>query len=241
MRYCRQGVSRSLRLFLIVSFSLFLSACANTATKSSITTLYEKEENLKILLMPIDVELSVLTAGGLLEPRSDWTEAAEKHMETALEKYQTDRGAKLVSFDSDKNKDFEPMIAEIERLHSAVGISILTHEYIPALKLPSKAEKFDWTLGNDVSVLKDQYDADYALFVFVRDSYSSSERIALTVVAALLGVGIQNGQQIGFASLVDLNTGKVSWFNRLFSATGDLRTAESAAETVDTLLAGLPQ
>jgi hypothetical protein len=235
------GLSLYIRLPIVFSFLLFLSACANTATKSSISNLYQKQDDLKILLMPIDVELSVLTAGGVLEPRSDWTEAAMKHMKTALSKYQTDRGAKLINFEIGDQQEVAPLIAEIERLHSAVGISILTHEFVPALKLPSKDESFDWSLGTDVTVLKEKYDADYALFVFVRDSYSSSGRVALTVVAALLGVGIANGQQVGFASLVDLDTGKVSWFNRLFSTTGDLRTEEPAAETVKTLLAGLPQ
>ena len=39
------------------------------------------------------------------------------------------------------------------------------------------------------------------------------------------------GQQVGFASLVDLNSGQVVWFNRLARETGDLRTADEAAET----------
>ncbi len=234
-------MSRYFRLSITFSFIIFLTACATSTTKSSISTLYDKQDDLKILLMPIDVELSVLTAGGVLEPRSDWTEAAMQHMKVALNKYQTDRGAKLIPYEQVDSQDLAPVIAEIERLHSAVGVSILTHEYIPALKLPSKGESFDWSLGSDVAVLKEKYDADYALFVFVRDSYSSSGRVALTVVAALLGVGIANGQQVGFASLVDLDTGKVSWFNRLYSATGDLRTEEPAAETVQALLAGLPQ
>jgi hypothetical protein len=46
---------------------------------------------------------------------------------------------------------------------------------------------------------------------------------------------------VGFASLVDLETGNVVWFNRLARAAGDLRTEPAARETIQTLIAGLPQ
>lgn len=234
----RTGSVSSFRLLIVISL-LLLSACATTTNKSSITTL--NKTNPKILLMPIDVELSVLTAGGMLEPRADWTEAAQKHMRQALKNYQLQRGGKLVQLDNAEQEDLGKFIADIERLHSAVGTSILIHEFNAQFKLPTKADKFEWTLGTGIAELQQYQQADYALFLFVRDSYSSSGRILLTIAASLLGVGVANGQQIGFASLVDLNTGEVTWFNRLFSTTGDLRTLESAEKTISTLLDGLPQ
>jgi hypothetical protein len=56
------------------------------------------------------------------------------------------------------------------------------------------------------------------------------------MVGALLGAGIPGGSQVGFASVVDLKTGDIVWFNRLVRTTGDLRTAEAATETVDALV-----
>ena len=55
--------------------------------------------------------------------------------------------------------------------------SILTHHY-GVLKLPNKDGKFDWTLGEGVKALREDADADYALFVFLRDSYASAGRKA---------------------------------------------------------------
>ena len=52
---------------------------------------------------------------------------------------------------------------------------------------------------------------------------------------------MQGGEQHGFASLVDLRSGDIVWFNRLLSVVGDLRTEEPAAKTVSQLLEGLPQ
>jgi hypothetical protein len=74
----------------------------------------------------------------------------------------------------------------------------------------------------------------------VRDSYASAERQAAMVVLAFVGVGLGGGMQVGYASLVDLNTGQVLWFNRLLRARGDLREADKAAETVNALLEEFP-
>jgi hypothetical protein len=57
---------------------------------------------------------------------------------------------------------------------------------------------------------------------------------------ALLGVGIGGGMQIGYASLVDLNSGRVVWFNQLVRPSGDLREPEKAAETLNALLGQFP-
>ena len=81
------------------------------------------------------------------------------------------------------------------------------------------------------------------MFVWVRDSYASGERKAAMVALAILSMGnivLGGGVQTGYASLVDLKTGRVLWFNQLFSATGDLRETEPAIKTVENLMAGFP-
>jgi hypothetical protein len=82
--------------------------------------------------------------------------------------------------------------------------------------------------------------ARYGLFVWVRDSYATAERKAAMVALALLGVGVSGGVQTGYASLVDLQTGRVVWFNRLARATGDLREAAAAKESIEALLSNFP-
>jgi hypothetical protein len=126
------------------------------------------------------------------------------------------------------------------KLHRAVGVSIIQHKYFEPLLLPTKEDVFDWGLGPDVQMLRDEYNAHYALFIYMRDSYSSPGRVAMTVALAALGVGVQGGTQSGFASLVDLGSGEVVWFNRLLRGTGDLRTPEPAREAMAVLLKGFP-
>ena len=135
---------------------------------------------------------------------------------------------------------------QLIKLHGVVGNSILIQRYRPELMLPTKRKikTLDWSLGQAVRPLRKRYDADYALFIFVRDSYATEGRAALMMVTAILSMGRfipGGGAQIGFASLVDLQSGEIVWFNPLARAEGDLRTAGPAKETVKQLLTGLPK
>ena len=95
------------------------------------------------------------------------------------------------------------------------------HTLAETTALPTKKE-FDWSLGSGTRALADEYDADYALFVTMRDSFASGGRAALIVFGAILGVGIRGGSRYGFASLVDLRTGDIVWFNQLASGLGNV-------------------
>ncbi len=190
----------------------------------------------KVVLVEPDVELGALEASGSVEPRADWTATAHKFIYTDVAAHLAKQGAALVGADVLR----DPHEIQVAKLHGAVGQAILLHLYNPQLKLPSKGDALDWTLGPGANVLRDHYGADYALFVYVRDSYTSTGRAMLMIGAALFGVGVAGGQQIGFASLVDLRTGNIVWFNRIMNNNGDLRTAGPAQKTVDELLKELP-
>lgn len=227
------------RAVVVVALCGFLSACATQTFKTTENLNWDSTKH-KVLLMPMDVRLSELSAGGVLEPKADWTLEAEKHITAAVnEFFRTERSVNLATTD-DWVKQAELPI-QLVKLHEAVGGSIALHAYLPQLKLPNKGDKFDWTLGSDAKILKDHYGADYALFLFVRDSYTSAGRAAVIVIGAIFGVGIPGGQQVAFASLVDLDTGDVVWFNRLARGAGDLRTAGPAKDTVKLILDKFPK
>ncbi|HEX2117356.1 MAG TPA: hypothetical protein VHM01_23370 [Alphaproteobacteria bacterium] len=229
-------------LFVVALCALTLAGCA-TQSHQQITALKRTEvQQPRILLMPLNVELSEMSAAGLLEPKAEWTGAAQKHIVTALRAEKAKRSIQMLEFEEDKAPaDQRDDLLQLTKLHGAVGQSIMAHQYVEPLALPTKQGKFEWSLGPSTRALKDVYGADYALFVFVRDSYASAGRAAVIVLGAILGVGIPGGAQVGFASLVELETGNVVWFNRLARPSGDLRTEAAAQETVQTLIAGLPQ
>jgi hypothetical protein len=187
--------------------------------------------------MPVDVELFSISAGGVPEPRADWTEAAQRHLGAALHKKAEQLGVKASELSERDADDF----AEISALHAAVARAIEVHHMIGGrLALPTKAAKLDWSLGEAVMPVRERSGADYALFVWMRDSYASAERKAAMVIFAVLGVALTGGTQTGYASLVDLRSGQVMWFNRLARTHGDLRDPLAAEESLESLLNGFP-
>jgi hypothetical protein len=228
--------------FLVAALVVATVAGCVTKANSQIDALKRPAGQPRIVLMPVDVELSELTAGGLHEPRADWTDSAKRNLAAAFQTEKTALGLDLVEFDdSALPQERRDALNQVSKLHGAIGATIELHQYVDAAQLPTKRGRMDWTIGKSVQELRAVQDADYAMFVFVRDSYTSAGRAAVMVAAAVLGVGIQGGAQVGFVSLVDLETGDIVWFNRLLRGSGDLRTPEPARETARTLLAGLPK
>lgn len=221
---------------------LAVTACAPGTALRSADPLPTGNKPATILLVEPDVELSLLTASGLEEPNAEWTARGLANVRGALDAYLGEHHDRVVAY---RPPEHDPArlheFRQLMKLHSAVGLTILQAKYIPALALPTKpGEHLDWTLGAEARRLRQAYGADYALFTYVRDSYASSGRVAAIVVMALFGVGIPGGVQAGFASLVDLRSGEIVWFNRLVRQAGDLRTPGPAREAVDLLLTGLP-
>ncbi|MDJ0935761.1 MAG: hypothetical protein QNJ06_12085 [Kiloniellales bacterium] len=231
---------RMSRWFAVLFVGLGLSACVQVPGTVRLDPSAQPMRGAKVLIMQPDVEVSELTVGGLLEPNAAWTAAAERNIDRALERVLAEQGANWVHLNPKGKLIRTPAVSQLVKLHGAVGASILFHGYPGGIPLLNKNGKFDWTLGQDAAILGRAYKADYALFVYFRDSFSSDARVALNVLTAIVGAGVRGGQQLGFASLVDLRTGKIVWFNIMARGTGDLREAEAAVDASQVLLAELP-
>lgn len=218
---------------------VFASACATQTLKQTDQLVAKRPDaGQRIVVVAPDVELSELTAGGLTVPNAEWTEKAQGNIKAEIQRILADSNANVL-YASDLNEPGTESETEVQlvKLHEIVGASIILSRF---QALPTKKDVFDWSLGPDSKALREEYGADYGLFLFVRDSYSSAGRVAVMVFAAILGVGVQGGTQAGYASLVDLSTGEIVWFNTLGRGTGDLREPGPAAETVNLLLANFP-
>lgn len=231
------------RLGIAIACGAILAGCVQTRQYAD-TQFTPPAGDYKLLVMRPDVSVGSVTTGGLVEPRADWTEGARARLIEALRVQQAGRGGNVRILD---RRDSLPgvsaeTIAELERLHFAVGNSIATHKYLGD-DLPTKRHKgLDWTLGEEAVALGRQTGMDYALFLHAEDSFASTGRVALAVLGAagcIVGFcapDIGGGSQFAYASLVDLHTGEVVWFNVLQSRIGDIRTDQGAAAMVERLL-----
>jgi hypothetical protein len=239
---CRQGMRLRRSACAVLLGCALLCGCTTTdvRTASDASGAPLKVHGSVVLIEP-DIELYEVMAGGIQEPRPAWTEAARAAYPAAVRALLTTHGTTLLP-------DFSvpPAVAPTDRmrqlllLNQAVASSIVLHSQ-PDADLATKHGRLDWTLGPGVSVLRDATGADYALFTYIRDSYTGNGRAALRVVGALLLAGdIGGGEQVGLASLVDLRTGQVVWFNLLHDENGDLRSMDGARATVVSLLKQVP-
>ena len=228
---------------LVALAALLAGGCVQTRQYAD-TQFAPPSGNYKLLVMRPDVSVGSVTTGGMTEARADWTEAARDKLITALRAQQAGRGGNVLILD---RRDALPgisaeTIAELERLHGAVGNSIALHKYLGE-NLPTKRGRgLDWTLGSQAVLLGQRTGMDYALFLHAEDSFASTGRVALQVLGiagCFVGFCAPNmggGSQFAYASLVNLRTGEVVWFNVLQSKIGDIRTDAGAAEMVERLL-----
>jgi hypothetical protein len=195
-----------------------------------------------VVIIEPNIELTEVLAGGVQEPRREWSEAARRLYPAEVHRRLAAAGTRqLPDFDVPDSLPPESRLGQVLRLNDAVSMSVLAYTS-PGNQLATKRGKqLDWTLGAGVEELRKATGADYALFTYIRDSYASGGRTALRVATLLLlGGDIGGGRQIGVTTLVDLRTGQVVWFNFQAKQSGDLRDEAGTRATVERMLQGLP-
>ena len=222
---------------LVIFLFFFIYSCSSFNTEPKYTIRVFTQDSPKILLMPVDIEICELTLAGMCEPSASWTQNSRENIITNFEEILNKRNAILNKYNMNEQND---EIIQIIKLHTQIGQEIINNEYGP-FELPTKKE-FSWTLGKKAKLLKEKYKSDYAIFIFFRDQYSSTERVIYNIITAVLFPGIIpiGGSQIAFASLVNLNNGEVTWFNGYYRSFGDVRDLEKARDTVNKLFEEFP-
>ena len=235
---------------MAVAASLTLSACVQTRQFADIQ-FSPPQGDYKLLVLRPDVSVGSVTTGGMVEPRADWTEAARTNLAAALRAQQAASGGQVLVVEkrTEIPNVSSETVAEIERLNYIVDQSIVLHKYM-GVYLPTKRGKgLEYTLGREAVEFGQKTGFDYMLFLHAEDSFASRGRVALQVLGiagcfvGFCAPNIGGGKQLAYASLVDLRTGEVVWFNVLQAGTqiagvnlGDIRTPEGAAQMVERLL-----
>jgi hypothetical protein len=235
---------------LALAASVALSGCVQTRQFADVQFTPPQGEY-KLLVLRPDVTVGSLTTGGMVEPRADWTEQARTNIISALRAQQAERGGNVTIIEHRNQLAGVPEqeLADIERLNFVVDESIVQHKYLGDYLPTKRGRGLDWTLGADAVKLGQKTGYDYALFLHAEDQVASGGRIALGVlglagcIVGFCAPNIGGAEQLDYASLVDLKTGEVVWFNVVDAASqvpgikfGDLRTPEGAAQMVERLL-----
>lgn len=241
---------RSLTILLAASVtSAGLSGCVQTKQYADLQ-FTPPQGDYRLLVLRPDVSVGLATTGGIFEQRADWTDAARTAILASLRAQQGARGGQLLIAD---RRTAVPgvdatTVAELERLNSAVDQAIAEHKY-GGQYLPTKRRLgLDYTLGEDAVTFGRKTGFDYMMFLHAEDEIASTGRVAMQIVGlagCIIGFCAPSGGsgQLAYASLVDLRTGEVVWFNVLQTGSqipgmgfGDIRTQAGADQMVERLL-----
>jgi len=196
----------------------------------------------RILLIRPRVKVGAQSTGGMFEPNADWTDQARINIATALDAAQGQLGNRVFTA-PDPVGAAANTLAEYRALFSTVADAVITYQFFPGNRLPTKKRKdapFLWTLGPGIRNLPGAADADYILFLETEDHYGSAGRKVAQIFAAAAGVSVTSGLHKGYAGLVDARTGDLLWLNADRQMGGDVRDGEGAVKRVGQLLKNFP-
>jgi hypothetical protein len=195
--------------------------------------------DVRILVFRPDVRVGSQTTGGMNEPNAEWTMTARANLIAALDRARAVAGSRVVLV-TEQQGEAAALVADYTALFKAVADAAFSHKLFPGNRLPTKKGVFDWTLGEGAAQLK-PLGGDFGLFFYTYDSYGSTGRKVAQALGLLLGGGLMpSGVHVGYAGLVDLNSGDLVWLNADVQMGGDPRTPEGADKRIAQLLEGFP-
>ncbi len=234
------------RVFVLIFVGLVLAGCNTIPTQKVHYTVLDNDELVKpkrILLLPMDVKVSELTAGGLTEEVESWTKQAEKLIGQELRaKSHSLSNYELVEM-PELNQEEQKVLEQHLALLDTLGGNVLSLGLIPggSQAWEPKIKHFDYSIGDGLAFLKERTGADMAFMIYGDDLISSGGRKAAFLFAAAFGVGIPMGHAVLVGGMLDLKTGNVLWMNHEVSvADVTLREPEGVKVLLGGLLADYP-
>lgn len=225
-----------IKILYIVITSIILSGCL--ANKAIVTIDYFPPETKTIVLLEPDIELSEHTVGGMLVPKAEWTKLAEENLNKAIQNKMNSIKGNIINIK--ENDPLDDKGIQLMKTMAAMGNTVLIHNFVANASLPTKKDDPFWSMGKETAYLKQKYNADYGLFFYVRDQFTSDARQATKLLAALVGIQMAAAIQQAYAGIIDLENGQLVWFNHLLKTSGDTRTQKGANEMIFELMKDMP-
>lgn len=222
-------------LFLPLLILLLLNACT-TAPKPILNHALKEDTTPlpgKLVVLPPDVTVSEVSAGGVIEKDQAWSDQAELALRQALAEYFAENPEVVIVPMPELDADRAQVVHDHILLYDVVASHSLLARRVPAYGWAEKIKIYDYTLGEGLKFLKEETGADAALFLVGVDYVTTNGRKAMTVFAALAGVALPVGSSTLVAGVVDLDSGKVLWI-KYASTEGarDMRKSEDSLAMV---------
>lgn len=191
----------------------------------------------KVVLLPPQVFVFELSAGGVPTRMADWEATARNNLIAAATRQAHESGLfEVLPTPALAAADLDTLDAHIG-LYDRVAQSVFIYGRGEQAAWAHKKYEFDYTLGPGLAFLREQTGADAALIVLGSDFISSGGRKAAFIAGLALGIVMPLGQSFITAGVVDLVSGDVQWMSFDSSSSTDTRNPAD----IDSLMRALYQ
>ncbi len=190
---------------------------------------------------PASVKIYQLSAGGVKELMSEWSDAGRRNVMSAVCAEIARKSVAVKTVEAEKETAGE--LEDVFRLYEAIATSITWHTYPGEDLFPEKVKRFEYSVGPIDRILK-KGKSDALLVVYAHDEISTGGRkalMALSSVPLIGGAAPRRGITAVSMGLFD-RAGALLWYNDLGNAGDfDLRDARSTAVVINHVMATFPK
>jgi len=174
--------------WLALVAAVAITGCATSNTTTVHETLSEPQARplpRKLLLLPAEVRVHEVSAGGVVEKVDDWTQSASAHAMAYLREVGAARGYELIESPRLSAED-RAVLDEHIALYSLVAGSAYFAQHAGIAAWRERGKQFDYSLGPGLKDLAAHTGADAAVVVVGTDYISSSGRKMAMLFGVLL-------------------------------------------------------
>jgi len=250
--FTRTNLLKFLTTLPVLGAMLAFSGCATTGPVNTAKYHHAASRQMSQIattaVVPPEIKLNQLSAGGVREQREDWTEAARQNARATLESMRPETMVYLR--DAALPQEILDEIAEVRALYRTIDANI-TMFGNPWVGLPTAAGRFDFSVGS-VDKICEAVGADALLLIYGEDDYFTGSRKFMTGLGIVAGIAAtavtgspvmvtpSSGTEHISAALV-ARDGTLLWYEVLGSGRiGDLRDEEGLRTTLQNLLQSMP-
>ncbi len=199
--------------FLVLCVAAVLTGCAASRTYTATESGRPFPKLTKILLLPPEVRMQEVSAGGIAELVDEWSKKANENLVLALKEQVSEKQM----FDIVEMPPLSDAEQEIVEQHTAMYEVVATNVYqfgkLNDHSWSERAKDLNYTIGPGLRFLAEKTGADAALFLVGLDTVSSAGRKAMFVLTTIVfGLPIiPPGVSYVAVGLVDLQSGKLLW------------------------------
>jgi len=233
---------------LVMISLIVLAGCATARNSVHRDFAHSAEQQLpkKILLLPIEIRVHEISAGGVVEKVDDWSKQASTNARQYIRTLAASRDVFTIvetpALNAQDRAQLEQHVALYEVVAGSADLALAS----PISAWRERAKDFDYTLGPGLKPLAEHSGIDAAMILTGTDYISSAGRKAAMAMGVLLGAlagGIfipQGGTSFVSVGVVDMRTGNLLWFASDQSATTDLRNEQDVQRILEQMFQTYP-